>query len=461
MKVAADPTTVFHERLTRSDLIRRAGVAAATAAFAGAVPPYAFAGPLRYTGQSQEGKLSIVQWNHVFDSYDVWFDRWATAWGESNEVEVEVDHVDYTRLPALAAAEVKAQRGHDIFGFMSPPAIYEDQVIDHRDIVSRVEGQVGVYGTLGRSSTYNPRTGRYFGVSDGYVPDPTIWRHDLWSSVGESPTTWDRVRKAAPTLKGLGHPIGIGQSNELDSNLALLAFLMCFGSFVQDESNTLTIRSKQTVEAVRFMADLFRTGEEPEILAWGPTSNNTHILSGTGSLTMNAISLTRRAEAMGLPFANDLWLWPVPKGPAGRLSHPQHTHVYSIWNFAKNREAAERFIADLCAGYEQATVASQLFNYPSFPGALPPERLYPIADADTHLPRGKYRILTTTASRHTRNVGYPGTMNPAVQETLDRFLIPQMFAQVSRGNVSAEESVRATAYEMKRIWRKWRAAGKL
>jgi hypothetical protein len=36
-----------------------------------------------------------------------------------------------------------------------------------------------------------------------------------------------------------------------------------------------------------------------------------------------------------------------------------------------------------------------------------------------------------------------------------------MFAQVSQGRMSAADSVAATAMQMKRIWAKWRGAGKL
>ena len=55
------------------------------------------------------------------------------------------------------------------------------------------------------------------------MPHPTIWRHDLWNSIGESPTTWERVAERSAELKVLGHPIGLGQSNEPDSNVALLS----------------------------------------------------------------------------------------------------------------------------------------------------------------------------------------------------------------------------------------------
>ncbi len=182
--------------------MRRAGVAAAAVAVGGARAPYAFAGPLRHSGRQLAGRLSIVQWAHVVPRYDAWLRTWANEWGERNDVEVAIEREPYTELPALAAAEVKAQRGHDIFGFLGPPARYEDQVIDHTSIVSEIEGQVGRYGDLGRRSTFNPKTRKYFGVSDYFVPAPIIWRHDLWNSIGQSPATWEHVRDAAPAAEG-------------------------------------------------------------------------------------------------------------------------------------------------------------------------------------------------------------------------------------------------------------------
>ncbi len=450
------PTTI-----TRSQLLRGAAGAAVATAIGGASAPYAFAGPLRYSGRWLAGDLSVVQWSHFVPAYDGWFRKWARAWGEKNDVDVNVDFEPYTDLPALAATEVKKQRGHDIFGFLSPPAQYEDQVIDHAAIVHQVEKEVGRYGEIGKRSTYNPKTKRYFGVSDYHVPAPLIWRHDIWNSLGQSPATWDHVREAGAALKEAGHPLGIGQANEPDSNTALISFLMCFGAFLQDESGAVAIDSERTIEAVRFMADLQARGGESTVYDWNATSNNQFVLSGKGSMIMNAISPIRRAEDLGMPFAPELWIWPIPGGPGGRMSLGQYTAVYSVWKFAKNRAAAERFIADVCLAASEATPASRFFNYPTFLGACPLKRIYKAAAADTNAPKGKYSILTTVASQYTRNVGYPGYANAAVQEALDGFLVPRMFAQVSQGKASAEDSVRATASEMKRIWAKWRAAGKI
>ncbi len=449
------------EKLTRTALLRRAGVTAAALAVGGANVPRAFAGPLQYGSRQLAGELSIVQWAHFVPRYDAWLRTWANAWGERNDVEVTIEREPYTQLPALAAAEAKAQRGHDIFGFLSPPARYEDQVIDHAAIVSEIERAVGPYGDLGYRSTYNPKTRAYFGVSDFYVPAPILWRHDLWNSVGQSPATWENVRTAAPMLKALGHPLGIGQSREADSNVALISFLMCFGAFLQDDSGKPTLGSKSTVEAVAFMADIHARGQERDVFSWKPESNNQFVLGGKGSLVMNAISALRRAEDLGIPFSKDLWLWPIPRGPRGRMALGQYTGVYSVWKFAKNRDAAERFLADLCIASSEAVAAANLFNFPSFPGAAPLADIYATAAKDTHQPKGKYSILTTVAAKHTRNVGFPGHANAAVQEVLDSHLVPRMFAQVSQGRMSAADAVRAAAREQKNVWARWRKAGKV
>jgi multiple sugar transport system substrate-binding protein len=446
--------------MTRSTLLRRAAAGGVALAVVGGGVPSAFARPVRPT-RVQKGSLTIVQWEHVVPAYDAWLDEWAATWGAQHDVAVEIDRVPYTRLPALAAAEAKTGKGHDIFGFLSPPALYEDQVLDHRDVVAEVERAVGGYGELGRRSTYNPRTKVYVGVSDGYVPSPTLWRHDLWDSVGESPATWDHVSAAASRLRELGHPIGIGQSGEPDSNVALTSLLMCFGSSLQTEENAPAISSPATVEAVRFVADLWKNGQDERVFSWNPASNNEFLLSGEGSLVLNAISVLRTAELLDLPFAPELRLWPVPAGPQARIALPQYTNVYSIWRFAKNPDLARRFVADLCIDAREATVASGLFSYPSFPGAFSKADLYKVAAATPTQQKGRYSVLTTAALEHTRNVGYPGTANAAVMEALNRNLVPYMFARVSLGQATAEESVAMTAWELKRIWRKWRAAGKV
>ena len=450
------------KRLTRRELLKKAGVGAAAIGVGGAAAPYSFAGPLRFKGRDLKGNLTILQWVHFVPAYDDWFDNtWVKQWSQQNDVQVTVEHINNTLLDTRAAAEVAAQSGHDLFMAIHPMAQYEDQVINHAPIIQEIQHKIGPYGALGKASTYNPKTKKYFAVSDCYVPDPAIFRHDLGNGIGEAPYTWDHVRKAAPRLKALGHPIGIGQSQELDSNMALIAFLMCFGGFIQNEHNRPTLNSKHTIEAVKFMADMYSSGEDPAVFGWNPASNNQYLYSGTASMILNAISATRTPEAQNLPFSKDLWIWPIPKGPHGRLGLEHVLGAYSIWNFAQNKDNAQRFLADLIINYKQATDASQLYNFPSFPGAYPFKAIRKTAAADTHPPHGKYTILTTIAEKYTHNIGYPGTTNAAIDEIFQKYLIPQMFAQVSQGQMSAADSVKSISGQVNDIFAKWKERGKI
>ena len=447
--------------LSRREFLKKAGVGAAAIGVAGAAAPFSFAGPLRYKGRWLSGNLSLITWVHFVPAYDVWLDPWAQAWGEKNDVQVNIEHINNTLLDTRAAAEVAAQSGHDLFFNLHPMAAYEDQVIDHASIIHQVEAKVGTYMPIAQSSTYNPKTKKYFAVSDSYVPDPVVWRHDLWNGVGESPATWDHVKAAAPKLKAIGHPIGIGQSQELDSNMALIAFLMCFGSFIQNAENHPTIMSKNTIDAVKFMAEIYQTGETSDIFGWNPASNNNYLYAGTGSMILNAISATRTPEDQNLPFANDLWIWPIPTGPHGRIGLEHLMGCWSIWKFAQNKANAQKFLADLCIAGKDATIQSKLYNFPTFSNAFPFADIRKVAAADTHLPKGKYSILTTIAEKYTHNIGYPGNTNAAIDEIFSKYLIPAMFAQVSQGKLSAEDSVRHTNTAIKDIYAKWRKRGKI
>jgi multiple sugar transport system substrate-binding protein len=445
--------------LSRQELLKKGAAGAAALSAAAATPPFSFAGPLRYKGRWLSGNLTALTWVHFVPSYDAWLDPWAKAWGEANDVQVTIEHINNTLLDTRAAAEVAAQSGHDLFFNLHPMALYYDQVIDHASIIHEVQKTQGKYVPIAQASTYSAKLKKYFAVSDSYVPDPVVWRYDLWTGVGHEPNTWENVLKAAPKLKGAGHPIGIGQSQELDSNMALYAFLMCFGSFLQNEHNRPSLATKNTVQAVKFMAQLYKVGEDPAIFAWNPASNNNYLYSGTASLILNAISATRTPESLNLPFSNNLWIWPIPSGPHGRLGLEHLMGCWSIWKFANNKENAHKFLVDLLKAGKDATIKSQLYNFPTFAKTFPFPAIRKLAAADPNKPKGKYTILTTIAEKYTHNIGYPGTMNPAMDEVFSTFLIPQMFAQVSQGKMSAADSVASIKSQVNAIYKKWGARG--
>src|SRR5262249_52783130 len=90
--------------------------------------------------QGAKKKLKILQWNHFVPGYDKWFNgEYIKAWGEKNDTEVTVDNVGIPALNPTAASEVSAKKGHDLFGFLWPRPVYENDVIDHKEIYEECE----------------------------------------------------------------------------------------------------------------------------------------------------------------------------------------------------------------------------------------------------------------------------------------------------------------------------------
>src|SRR5206468_653562 len=149
------------------------------------------------------------------------------------------------------------------------------------------------------------------------------------------------VRKAAPKLKALGHPVGLGMSNELDSNMLLIALMQCYGAFIQNAHARPSINSKHTVEALKTMRDIYKDGMTNEIFAWTAASNNQGYLSGRLSLAVNAISIIRSAEDANPALAQNTSVAPIPRGPVQRLGLEHVMGVYTIWKFSKQMAPAE------------------------------------------------------------------------------------------------------------------------
>jgi multiple sugar transport system substrate-binding protein len=443
--------------ISRRDFLKTAGAGAVAA---GAAPSLLLGG----CGEQPKAKkgtqtLKILQWNHFVPRYDKWFNgTYVKEWGDKNNTQVTVDNIGLGGLNSRAAAEVSAQKGHDLFLFMWPSPVYEDQVIDHKEIYQEVERKYGKAIDLAKRSTYNPKTKKYYGFSDSYVPDPINYRKDLWDSVGMSPNTWDDIRIGGAKIKKKhGIPVGIGLSAEIDTGMAMRTIMYSFGSSVQDEDGNLVLNSKQTLEAIKFVKALFEEAMTPEVLAWDPSSNNRFMLAGKGSLALNAISITRTGENKKIAVVDNIWLARAAKGPVRALGLEHVMDVYVIWKFAKNIEGAKQFLVDYISNFKQAFIESEFYNFPCFPDTVP-DLQKQIAHDSKAKPPTKYKVLEDVLDWAT-NVGYPGYANAAIDEVFSTWVVNTMFAEAASGARSPEDALAKAHKKCQGIWKKWKAKG--
>lgn len=399
--------------------------------------------------------LKILQWNHFVPGYDKWFNNtYVKEWGAKNDTEVIVDNIGLAGINARAAAEVGAKKGHDLFLFLWPPPVFEDQVVDMKDVYQECEKKYGKVIPLAIKSTFNPKTKKYYGFSDSYVPDPVNYRKDLWDSVGMKPDTWDDIRIGGAKIKAKhGIPVGIGLAPEIDTGMAMRAIMYSYGSSVQDEHGNLALNSKHTLEAIKFVKALYQEAMTPEVFSWDASSNNRVMLAGKASVVLNAISVTRTAENDKMPIGDNILIAKAAKGPVRRMGLEHVMNVYSIWNFSENIDGAKKFLVDYVGNFRQGFLASEYYNFPCFPKQVPDLQKL-IASDPKAKPHDKYAILSDVEHWAT-NVGYPGYATAEISEVFGTWVLNTMFGKAASGTLSPEDALKEADAKCKQIWAKW------
>ncbi|HXH83860.1 MAG TPA: substrate-binding domain-containing protein [Candidatus Tectomicrobia bacterium] len=410
---------------------------------------------------AQKKRLRILQWVHFVPAYDEWFNKkYAVEWGQKNDTEVVVDNIGLAGINARAAAEVSAQKGHDLFLFNWPPPSFEEQTVDMKDVYQELERKLGKPIDLAVKSTYNPKTKRYFAFSPSFTPDPVNYRQDLFGQVGlpSGPKTWDEVRTAGAQIKKqFNRPVGIGLANEIDTGMAMRTVMYAFGAHEQDEAGNLTLNSRQTLEAIKFVKALFQEAMTPEVFTWDASSNNRAMIADKISLALNAISITRTAEKDNPEISRKIQLTKALRGPARAIGLEHVMQCYVVWKFAENVEGAKKFLIDYTTDFRQAFVAGEFYDFPCFPKTVPDLNKLIANDPKAH-PPDKYKVLDDVLNWAT-NVGFPGYSNAAIDEIFGTWVLNVMFAKAASGSATPEEALKEADAACRRIFAKWKEKG--
>lgn len=408
------------------------------------------------------GDLRILQWSHFVPRHDTWFDPFAQDWGRQVGVNVSVDHIDQAEIPARAGSEIAAGQGHDLIEFIFPPSSLEPSLMDLSDLQQEAVSRHGEQLELCTRSIFNPRTEKFWGFCHGWAPDPGNYRQSMWEEAGleNGPTTYEELLEGGIRIRtDQGIALGLGMSNELDSNMAARALIWSFGGSVQDADQNVTLNSPETIAAVEMMSRLFRGAMTDEVFGWNAASNNQALIAGQLSYILNSISAYRSAQKNNPDVANDIAFSPAIKGPGGAgLASAHAIPIYVIPNHAANPDAAKEFILHLLANYSDATNNSELYTLPAFPDTVEETNEWLDEDPFDSQPPNKLALLKDAESWST-NVGHPGPTNAAIGEVFSTFVLPQMMAKAARGQLSAEQAVAEAEVQVKAIFTKWRQNG--
>src|SRR5216684_7410785 len=377
--------------------------------------------------RAQQKTLKIAAWPHFVPQYDEWFDHVYTQdWGKRHDTNVIVDRIPVDKINARAAAEVASGKGHDLFMFPWPPAIYHKHAIDHTEIYQAVGSRHGTVNEVGHKSTYNPKTKKYFAFADSWIPAPLHYFEDYWSEVGMplGPVHYGSLRSGAQRIRAkLGVPCGLALAPSLESNITLHTLLHAFRSGVLDASGSVIInKTARTIEALKYVKALYDDAGTADQLSWGPSGNVRAMLARKTSCTTNAICLLRKGEKEELEIAKKIRLQPPLLGSAGVLAVPHVTSCSVVWNFAENKAGAKQFLVDLIDNFKAVYEMSQGCNFPTYQNTVP-DLIRRLENDPKAEPSYKY-VRLKDALHWTVNLGFPGHATPASMEVFNTFVIP-------------------------------------
>jgi ABC-type glycerol-3-phosphate transport system substrate-binding protein len=418
---------------------------------------------VRFTEPDEKlsGSLKILMWSHFVPRHDKWFDKFAQDWGRKVGVDVTVDHIEVTGIPARIASEISARGGHDVIQFIAPLPQFEPSVVDMADVTEEAARRFGEQIALCRKSSFNPTTRKFFAYSPGWVPDPGNYRKSMWEQAGfaEGPSTWDELREGGAKIKSdQGIQLGIGMSQEIDSDMVGRALMWSYGGAIQDKNENVTINSPETVAAVEFMKQLYEDAMTDEVFAWNPASNNQGMVGGKLSYIVNSISAYRTTQKVNPQQANDTFFVKALEGPADALAAQHVMYNWIVPEHAQNIDAAKAFLLHYTENYARATWESELYDFPAFDRLVPELNDWLDDDPFGSEPRDKLAVLKDALDWST-NVGRHGNANTAIGEVFGTFIVPNMYARAARGEQSPAESVARAEAQIKPIFEKWRRRG--
>ena len=410
------------------------------------------------------GSLTILMWSHFVPSHDEWFAKFAADWGEQVGVDVRVDHVDVTNVPTQIASELQAGQGHDLMQYIATLSQFEPSVLDLKDIQDEATNRYGTQLQICTDSTFNPHTGKFYAFAPGWVPDPGNYRRSMWEPVGlpDGPATWEDLLRGGAEIKSSDDvQLGLGMSQEIDSNMAGHALLWSYGASIQDENEQVVLESPQTVAAIEMMQKLHSQAMTDEVFAWTASSNNEGLIAGELSYILNSISAWRSSQEVNPEIADDTFFVPALRGPEAGLAAQHVMYNYIVPKNSKNPDAAKEFLLHLTANFESATYHSQLYDFPSWPDLAPKLGDWLADDPFGAKPADKLAFLgdVETAAEWSASIGHPGPSSPAIGEVLGTYVIPNMFARAARGDASPAEAARTAHQECERVFARWRNRG--
>ncbi len=450
---AAQPTQAPAAQPTTAPAAAATTAPAGAATTAPAAKPTEAAKPAAQAPTNLSGAtVALLQWNHFIPSADPFFKQQAEEWGKQTGVNLTVETINGNDLVPRFTAAIQGQSGPTIFQMQHlQPHSFAEGLQDLTDLGKEIETKYGKFYDQVNSSGLVE--GKYRGIPYNIVGAAFVYRKSMFDKAGAKvPTTWDELHESAKLLKASGKPVGqtFGQTFG-DAPSFFYPLMWAFGGKeLQEDGKTVAINSKETVDAVKYGAALWKDGLDERGLSWDDNNNNAAFLAEEISCTLNGASIYFVGAGLDgktppKEWAGDMDHFLVPSGPAGQFAwFTAFTHGVPTYVKGKDNDASREFLRYIYDPKQFDAWFEQNKGYSVGPG----DRMVSSPMWDTlPKPLAPFR----NAGKIARALGYAGQPSPKVSEVQAKYVVVNMFARAVQGT-SPEDSVKQAEAEMKQIF---------
>jgi multiple sugar transport system substrate-binding protein len=440
------------------DITRRSALAIGAAALAGpglaqtAQPggiPRTEAGALR-TAPEAGASLRVIRPARFVEPDEVVFRANAQRFQDRFNIPVRIDFVGWEDIRPQTAVVANTGTGPDIvIGWSDDPHIYADKVVEMGDVADYLGKRYGGWGSLAEKYGRQHVTGKWIGIPIGGNIGPCCWRISAVKEAGfdSVPDDHEGFLKLCLAMKRNNKPVGFALGNAVgDGNGFAQWLLWSHNASLVDEEGKVSINSKETVEALKYLQEIYQAFA-PGTLSWLDPSNNRAYAAQEIYLTFNGVSLyfALKNDPKTAPIAEDTQHTLVPKGKA--LASPHTATVMNAMVFRHTRypNAAKAFLAFMLEAEQYDPWMQGSLGYWAHP-----LRAYNASTVWTSDP--KLTLFRETMESKYWS-GYKGPISQASGAVAADYVLVQMCAAVASGQATPADAARDAERRARRYYR--------
>ncbi|KAB0681396.1 ABC transporter substrate-binding protein [Aureimonas leprariae] len=367
---------------------------------------------------------------------------------EATGVEVRIDKESWEDVRPKAAVAANVGSGPDmVMSWFDDPQQYPDKLLDVTDLANFVGGANG--GWYPGLEGYAKREGKFIAMPLCAIGNAVVYRDSHVNAAGfsEFPKDTAGFLELCKAMQAKGTPAGFPLGKAVgDGNNYAHWLLWSHGGKMVDEQGKVTINSPETLAAVKYAMELYKTFI-PGTESWQDVNNNRAFLAGQVSLTANGVSVYYAAlkDDSTKPIAEDMRSTNLPVGPVGQSVELHQTSTLSIFAHTKYPEAAKAYLKfmygtdNMNAWIEGASAyccqpLKGLANNPVWT-AKPIHAAY------------------AKASETLRPNGYAGPLGAASAGVMADYVLVDMFAEACTGQSAPEDAIANAERRASRYYR--------